>query len=55
MTGKETIDHYLNDNNMKNYAALIKDSDYYPVVLDNNNNLLSLPPLINSDFSKVSL
>ncbi len=55
MTGKETVDHFLNDNNLKNYAQIIKESDLVPVVMDNNNNILSLPPLINSEFSKLSV
>jgi phenylalanyl-tRNA synthetase beta chain len=55
MSGKETVDQFLNDNNLKNYAKLIKDSEFIPVVMDNNNNILSLPPLINSEFSKLSV
>jgi len=36
------------------YAPLLKNKDKYPVLLDSNNNILSMPPIINSaDIGKV--
>jgi len=49
------IDLYLKDRKMKEFAEIIKDSLLYPVVLDANNTVLSLPPLINSDHSKIKM
>ncbi len=39
---------------MKRYVSIIKDSDVYPVIYDSNNVVLSLPPIINGDHSKMS-
>jgi phenylalanyl-tRNA synthetase beta chain len=40
---------------LKPYAAIIRDSPLYPVLLDANETVLSLPPLINGDHSKITL
>jgi len=33
---------------------IIRNSDVYPVIYDQNNVVLSLPPIINGDHSKMS-
>lgn len=43
-----------NISGVHKYLHLLKGKPLYPVLLDSNNNVLSLPPLINSDFSKVN-
>lgn len=40
---------------MRDFVPIIKDSPVYPVILDSNNRVCSLPPIINSDHSKIKL
>ena len=40
---------------MKEFADIIVDSPLYPVILESNGVVCSLPPLINSDHSKIKL
>jgi phenylalanyl-tRNA synthetase beta chain len=40
---------------LKNYVQLIKDSPVYPVIYDSKGVVLSLPPIINSNHSKITL
>lgn len=46
---------YETDNKIKRFLPIIRDAPKYPVILDASGNVLSLPPLINSDRSKISL
>lgn len=39
---------------LKPYVPIIKDSPYYPVIYDKNGVVLSLPPIINGNHSKMS-
>jgi phenylalanyl-tRNA synthetase beta chain len=34
---------------------IVKDSPVYPVIYDSNDVVLSMPPIINGDHSKISL
>jgi len=45
------------DNNLhlKKYLHIIRDSPLYPVIYDRNGVVLSLPPIINGDKSKITL
>ncbi|MFH0818125.1 MAG: phenylalanine--tRNA ligase subunit beta [Candidatus Micrarchaeota archaeon] len=38
----------------KDYAHLVRDNERYPVILDANNNVLSFPPIINGELTRVS-
>jgi phenylalanyl-tRNA synthetase beta chain len=49
------MDLYDKDKHLRPYLAYIKDSPVYPVVLDSNGTVCSLPPIINSEHSKISL
>eukprot|EP00934_Nitzschia_sp_Nitz4_P003455 Nitzschia sp. Nitz4//scaffold45_size130396//61873//63798//NITZ4_003450-RA/size130396-processed-gene-0.187-mRNA-1//1//CDS//3329552401//3445//frame0 len=40
---------------LKPYVPIIKDSPLYPVVLDSQERVLSLPPIINGSHSKITL
>jgi len=40
---------------LREYVKLIKDSPVYPVIYDKNRKVLSLPPIINGDHSKITL
>lgn len=35
--------------------GIIRDSPVYPVMLDTNNTVLSVPPVINGNHSKITL
>lgn len=37
----------------KDYAHLIRNFDKYPLILDKNNNVLSMPPIINGELTKL--
>ncbi|KAF6250796.1 phenylalanyl-tRNA synthetase [Scenedesmus sp. NREL 46B-D3] len=52
----ELMDHYLaNDQKLKKYVPLIKDSLVYPAIYDADRTLLSLPPIINGAATAISL
>eukprot|EP00929_Paragymnodinium_shiwhaense_P071162 TRINITY_DN3616_c0_g1_i1.p1 TRINITY_DN3616_c0_g1~~TRINITY_DN3616_c0_g1_i1.p1 ORF type:complete len:625 (-),score=215.77 TRINITY_DN3616_c0_g1_i1:168-2042(-) len=40
---------------LKTYLPLIRDSPVYPVIYDSNDVVLSLPPIINGEHSKIKL
>lgn len=43
------------DRHLSRYLSIIRDSPVYPVVLDANKTVCSLPPIINSEHSKITL
>lgn len=43
------------DSHLRHYVPIIKDSPVYPVVVDVKGRVLSLPPIINGDHSKIKL
>ena len=48
------MQHYLQrDLKLKRFVPIIHESLVYPVVLDANRTVLSLPPVINSAHSQV--
>jgi len=54
----ELMEFYETDKSVKHlkpYVPIIKDSPVYPVILDANEEVLSLPPIINGDLSKITL
>ena len=55
MNGSEVLDHYSKDSNMKGYVDIIKDCQELPLVVDSREQILSLPPLINSEYSKIGI
>ncbi|KAF8819862.1 phenylalanine--tRna ligase, beta subunit protein [Cardiosporidium cionae] len=40
---------------LKAYLPIIRDSEVYPIIYDSEGTVLSLPPIINGDHSKISL
>lgn len=52
---KDLLEFYLNDEHLKAYVPIIKDSPVYPVIYDSNDVVLSLPPIINGEHSKIKL
>ncbi|XP_037951774.1 phenylalanine--tRNA ligase beta subunit-like [Teleopsis dalmanni] len=55
MNGHELMDFYSTHAQLKQYLPIIRDSPVYPVIYDVNGVVLSLPPIINSDHSKISI
>lgn len=55
LNGKELMEFYKNDKNLGKYLHIIEDSPVYPVILDSKKTVCSLPPIINSDHSKITL
>lgn len=55
MTAREMMDFYEKDKHLGKYLHIIKDAPVYPVMLDANNVVLSMPPIINGDHSKITL
>jgi len=54
-TATELMELYSTDNHLKQYLHIIKDSPVYPIIYDSNNVVLSMPPIINGDHSKISV
>ncbi|KAK6627846.1 hypothetical protein RUM44_010325 [Polyplax serrata] len=54
-TATELMDFYANHAQLKQYLGIIKSSPVYPVITDSNGIVLSLPPIINGDHSKITL
>ncbi|XP_076655752.1 phenylalanine--tRNA ligase beta subunit [Halictus rubicundus] len=54
-TGEEIMNLYANHTQLKQYLHIIKDSPVFPVVQDSNGIVLSLPPIINGNHSKITL
>ncbi|XP_018797279.1 PREDICTED: phenylalanine--tRNA ligase beta subunit [Bactrocera latifrons] len=55
MNGHELMDFYTNHAQLKQYLPIIRDSPVYPIIYDANGVVLSLPPIINGDHSKITL
>lgn len=53
--GKQLMEIYSTHAQLKQYLPIIKDSPVYPVIYDSNGVVLSLPPIINSNHSKITL
>ena len=43
------------DKQLSKYLPIIKDSPVYPIIYDQNETVLSMPPIINSEHSKITL
>lgn len=44
----------LENHKLKEYLFIIKDSPVYPLIMDSSDKVCSLPPIINSEYSKIS-
>jgi len=51
----EMMEKYSKDSHLKPYLPLIKCKDVYPVIYDSNNVVLSMPPIINGNKSRIDL
>ncbi|KAF9437044.1 phenylalanine--tRNA ligase subunit beta [Entomortierella beljakovae] len=55
MNGEELMAFYESDKHLGKFLPIIRDSPVYPVIYDSNRQVLSLPPIINSNHSKITL
>jgi len=56
MDGEQLMKHLDSESShLKKYLPIIRDSPVYPVIYDSNRTVLSLPPIINGDHSKITL
>jgi len=55
MSSDQLMQLYSTDSHLKPYLNIIRDSPVYPVIYDSNNVVLSLPPIINGEHSKITL
>ncbi|XP_006008677.1 phenylalanine--tRNA ligase beta subunit isoform X2 [Latimeria chalumnae] len=54
-TASELMDLYKTDSHLRHYLHIIEDKPVYPVIYDSNGVVLSMPPIINGDHSKITL
>ncbi|XP_075976232.1 phenylalanine--tRNA ligase beta subunit [Anticarsia gemmatalis] len=54
-TAPELMELYSSHAQLKQYLAIIRDSPVYPVIKDKRGVVLSMPPIINGDHSKITL
>ncbi|XP_023219503.1 phenylalanine--tRNA ligase beta subunit-like [Centruroides sculpturatus] len=51
----EIMELYSTDSHLRHYLHIIRDKPVYPVIYDQNNVVLSMPPIINGNTSKITL
>jgi len=55
LVGTNLVEFYEKDKNIGKFLYIISDSPVYPVMLDAKRTVASLPPIINSNHSKITL
>lgn len=55
MTGTEMMSFYEKDKHLAKFLPIIRDSEVYPIIYDSQRRVLSMPPIINSNHSKITL
>src|SRR5699024_8745582 len=53
-TRKELDNLYKKDGKLKAYLQMNREENTVPALIDGKNRIISLPPLINSDFTKIT-
>ncbi|EGN92994.1 hypothetical protein SERLA73DRAFT_98289 [Serpula lacrymans var. lacrymans S7.3] len=54
-TAEELMTIYESDKHLSRYLHIIRDSPVYPIIYDSEDHVLSMPPIINSEHSKITL
>lgn len=54
-TAVQLMDLYSKDNKLKAFLSIIKDKPLYPIYYDQDKTVMSFPPIINSEHSKITL
>lgn len=55
MNGSKMMEFYEKDKHLSRYLHIIRDKPVYPIIYDANRTVLSMPPIINSNHSKITL
>jgi phenylalanyl-tRNA synthetase beta chain len=55
MNGQALMEFYESDRRLSKFLHIIRDSPVYPVLYDGQHRVMSLPPIINGDHSKIKL
>ena len=55
MTGAEMMEFYAKDKHLSRFLPIIRDKPLYPIIYDSKRTVLSMPPIINSNHSKITL
>lgn len=54
-TQEQTLNEILEQHDKgKKYSKLLEDKEYYPLIVDNKGQIMSMPPIINSDLTKLT-
>jgi len=54
-TAEELMTVYESDKHISKFLHIIRDSPVYPIIYDAEDRVLSMPPIINSEHSKITL
>nr|XP_002122110.1 phenylalanine--tRNA ligase beta subunit [Ciona intestinalis] len=54
-TAVELMELYSKDSHLRAFLPIIQDSSVYPIIRDSKGVVLSMPPIINGDHSKIKL
>uniref|UniRef100_A0A7N6B1E9 Phenylalanine--tRNA ligase beta subunit n=1 Tax=Anabas testudineus TaxID=64144 RepID=A0A7N6B1E9_ANATE len=54
-TATELMSLYKTDSHLRHYLHIIEDKPVYPIIYDSNGIVLSMPPIINGNHSKITL
>jgi len=54
-TAEQLMELYSTESHLKAYLPIIRDKPVYPVIYDSNRVVLSMPPIINGEHSKITL
>ncbi|KZT42883.1 phenylalanyl-tRNA synthetase [Sistotremastrum suecicum HHB10207 ss-3] len=54
-TADQLMTVYESDKHLSRYLHIIRDSPVYPIIYDSRDQVLSMPPIINSQHSKITL
>lgn len=55
MNAEQLFEVFKSDMKMKKFLQILECHDKYPVFFDKNRQVLSLPPIINSEATKITL
>ncbi|BGP56177.1 hypothetical protein JCM8202_005947 [Rhodotorula sphaerocarpa] len=54
-TAPDMMQLFKEDKHLSRYLHIIEDSPVYPIIYDSSRQVLSMPPIINSDHTKITL
>ncbi|KAJ7276528.1 hypothetical protein B0H12DRAFT_1041622 [Mycena haematopus] len=54
-TAEELMTVYESEKHLSKFLPIIRDSPVYPIIYDAKDRVLSMPPIINSEHSKITL